>query len=877
MASETAVRRPAEPAAPVAPGAPGGVSAATAFLCAVQQGEFSLSSPLPTNEVLLRALTTLHQSLTSSLLPHGGDGTSDGDAVLRRLNGQRTIASLTRLALHPASSAQYQEMAARVYRECDDGELQRLASCIYGTIDEAQKTITALERYASAMALGSAALEQEAADAPPLTQAEQAITRALAVRQYRVRKAGSAEAEVGALLFRERRHRGRGTRAWEVVRHPVHIEQNYTLASFMHHHLSPTVNAEMSAILGGQLTTGLASAASRNLHVQTNPLLPPLRPHRHGFAFRDGIYIGFMHDGDEHGGAAYEPLWRAYDEGKLDCAPRRLIDASSCARWRDDTRVLMDAFLPYDQVDALLPPSYAVGSFMPYDAAPAMLRDSVATTEWERLRCKYVDYVMACQWGDPMTGDRQRREEHLRRSACCDDLDANGAAVSGVLYAMLGRLFFPANRAESNAEHALNTRLDSWEVAPLLIGRAGSGKSTLGGVVTRYMQPIDVGMLSNRSEENFWGQTLCDKRIVTALELKKSCNFDPAALQMAISGERMSIATKNDRTQDVMWRAPFIFAGNEMPAGWGDSNGAISRRILIFKYDFSRPTRPTAFPGMGGRTVEGELDSLVHNSEECATLLRKMYCAYLTMALSHGDVALYRDRPSPESSAAAIPQQDFAGHALPKAMHMWHEAQRNELNDMRHLLLDGNVWCSMRIDEAAQYLRGRGVADGEARRAASAALHTPFSALCGPRGEATRHVRANTVNDRMRQFTVNAKDLTDALDEHEECGFGYVTVAAGGIETLGRQSEDAAQPYKLLVRARGACVSHAALRSTVRAALHALADRQRDDEMSNALFTLLTLLAGEDGGGPATAAAADDDEPPRQRQRLLDVAAGEFV
>ena len=119
-------------------------------------------------------------------------------------------------------------------------------------------------------------------------------------------------------------------------------------------------------------------------------------------------------------------------------------------------------------------------------------------------------------------------------------------------------------------------------------------------------------MLSNRSEEIFWGQELVNKRLVTAMELKKSCNFDPASLQMAISGEKMSIATKGQSTQDVAWSAPFLFAGNEMPTGWGDSNGAISRRILVFRYEHARPTKATALPELSGRVVEGEIDADVH-------------------------------------------------------------------------------------------------------------------------------------------------------------------------------------------------------------------------------------------------------------------------
>ena len=270
--------------------------------------------------------------------------------------------------------------------------------------------------------------------------------------------------------------------------------------------------------------------------------------------------------------------------------------------------------------------------------------------EWRSLSTPLVDYVMRCQWGDPQVGDRLHREEHLRRSVGCDDLDKNFADISAVLFAFMGRLFFPANRAESNADHPLSSRLDTWEVAPLLLGRAGTGKSTLGGLVTRYMQPMDCGMLSNRSEEIFWGQELVNKRLVTAMELKKSCNFDPASLQMAISGEKMSIATKGQSTQDVAWRAPFLFAGNEMPTGWGDSNGAISRRILVFRYEHARPTKATALPELSGRVVEGEIDADVHATPECAATLRKMYCSYFELAAEFGDVALYRARPAGSAS-----------------------------------------------------------------------------------------------------------------------------------------------------------------------------------------------------------------------------------
>lgn len=803
---------PAAAAAPVV----GGASAApcvAAVLEAVQQGD-AATAPLPPRPLLLGAMTQLLESVRSPLLAGGGAGGDDADAALQRIDPAAAQHRLHRLLVNPDWTQRFMSFAERVFSESpDDAELRRTCSNVFGAMEDALHVARALERWVFTLEQGSAVLDtRDGSDVPNVTRVEQDVVKRLVAQGYRLRKPGAAESEDGALLFAEKRIGAIRTHAWVPVRHPVHHDQKYTLASFVHHHVSANVNAELNSLTGGQVTRGAALIVIKNLHCATIPMLPPIRPHAHGFAFRDGIYIGFIHDGDEHGGEPYAALWRAIESGEVAAGLRGAdFAASPCSRWHSGARVAGDVFLTYDQVGRLLPRAYTVSTFVDHLAAEAMGVGAVAAADWRRLPSRCVDHVMRCQWGDPgiSAADRQRREERLRRYERCGDLDKNFDDVSSVAYAMMGRLFFPANRRESSADHELDSRLDTWEMAPFLKGLAGTGKSTLGGVVTRYLQPTDVGMLSNRSEEMFWGQTLCLKRLVTALELKKNCNFDPAALQMAISGEKMAIATKGENTQDCVWRAPLLFAGNEMPSGWGDSSGALSRRILVFEYQHAVPVRCAA-----EGSPQGEIDALVHATPECAALLRKMYCAYLSMTLRFGDAMLFRERPQRSASAKGLPQEAFDGCPLPKAMHMWHEAKRHALNDMLNFLLDSSVWVVFPAERLRARLLESGIEEDLAEETANLLMVTPFTAVCGGRGAATTHIRNNTVNDAMRRCTINAKDLTAAIDEFDECGMTYDAAGAGATAALGHAVDESGQ-YQLLSTTQGGCVRGAALRRTL--------------------------------------------------------------
>ena len=247
-----------------------------------------------------------------------------------------------------------------------------------------------------------------------------------------------------------------------------------------------------------------------------------------------------------------------------------------------------------------------------------------------------------------------------------------------------GRMFFPNDRysaSESNL-HELNSTLDSWEFAPVMIGKGLTGKSTLGMVVQQFMAPEDVGVLPNKSEEVFGLQSLGDKRALFALEVKKDFNFDTAQLQQMISGEKVSFAQKNRDPMRIHWRAPLMIACNETPDIWDDAQNALSRRFVHVNFAFRVPLEPP--PHI--RSL-GDLQVAIHKSDESLCLLRKMVLSYLDMADLHGgNPNIFAGPLGAQSSPHDIPQADFDPYPLPKPFHVWSHSRRGDMNILRQFL-----------------------------------------------------------------------------------------------------------------------------------------------------------------------------------------------
>jgi energy-coupling factor transporter ATP-binding protein EcfA2 len=141
------------------------------------------------------------------------------------------------------------------------------------------------------------------------------------------------------------------------------------------------------------------------------------------------------------------------------------------------------------------------------------------------------------------------------------------------LYVFLGRLVFD-----------VGTR-DGWQVMMYLKGQAGSGKSTIINSLCKIIyEAADVGIISNNTEKQFGLGSIADKFLVLGPEIKCDFKLEQAEFQSMVSGEAMSVAQKYKNTKEITWKAPLVFAGNEVPA-WVDNAGSLQRRMVIFQFN----------------------------------------------------------------------------------------------------------------------------------------------------------------------------------------------------------------------------------------------------------------------------------------------------
>lgn len=124
--------------------------------------------------------------------------------------------------------------------------------------------------------------------------------------------------------------------------------------------------------------------------------------------------------------------------------------------------------------------------------------------------------------------------------------------------------------------------IDNWQFFFVLIGKAATGKSSLGLVIKEFFNFEDVGLISSNQREAFGAQNLHDKHIFLCFELK--ADFSGIAtcdLQSMTSAEPVSLNVKHkDNLMIEHWTATFLFIGNELCEKWHDNAGNFHRRIL---------------------------------------------------------------------------------------------------------------------------------------------------------------------------------------------------------------------------------------------------------------------------------------------------------
>jgi energy-coupling factor transporter ATP-binding protein EcfA2 len=158
--------------------------------------------------------------------------------------------------------------------------------------------------------------------------------------------------------------------------------------------------------------------------------------------------------------------------------------------------------------------------------------------------------------------------------------DLEGDVLPWILAWALGRPLYDMGVVERHHRNGV-----------LLLGHAGSGKSTVAKLVQRYYTPDDTGQLNSECEPKYALAALSGKYIWFCTEVKKNFQLDVAMMQLMLEGRaRISIQEKHKTARDEEWNIPGLMAGNEIPKNWidGGAGNSLVRRMFIVEF----PNKP---------------------------------------------------------------------------------------------------------------------------------------------------------------------------------------------------------------------------------------------------------------------------------------------
>lgn len=191
-----------------------------------------------------------------------------------------------------------------------------------------------------------------------------------------------------------------------------------------------------------------------------------------------------------------------------------------------------------------------------------------------------------------------------------------------MMYVTVGRLMFDVGH-------------DSYGYVGMIVGAAGTGKSTFCMHLTKLWEADDVGVLSNNCERQFALYPFMDKFLFVAPEVKSDFKLDQAEWQGITTGDPMSCAVKFKAARAVRWKTPGFFAGNQIP-NWVDHGGSVLRRLLIWRFD---------------KRVDKEEGNLPDEMEtELPRFILKSAAGYGQVFRKHGKAALWNWVDGPEKN-----------------------------------------------------------------------------------------------------------------------------------------------------------------------------------------------------------------------------------
>lgn len=230
-----------------------------------------------------------------------------------------------------------------------------------------------------------------------------------------------------------------------------------------------------------------------------------------------------------------------------------------------------------------------------------------------------------------------------------------GAIVKDWAYVFGGRLLYPVNS------------IDTWQVMPMFVGRAGTGKSLILSTWARFFDDADVATIANDVQPLFGLENVWNKFVWMIKEVKHDLKLDQAQLQSMITGEEMSIGRKGKEALQITWKSPGVMAGNEL-ANWTDNSGSMSRRMVLFYFH---------------KKVHQSDPKLAQQlSDELPALLHKCNMAYAEACSLYGHCDIWGRLPDLTERLEQNPNYRESRTILPSYFH----ANKSNLKQQTHLM-----------------------------------------------------------------------------------------------------------------------------------------------------------------------------------------------
>ena len=192
--------------------------------------------------------------------------------------------------------------------------------------------------------------------------------------------------------------------------------------------------------------------------------------------------------------------------------------------------------------------------------------------------------------------------------------------VMNVVYIFIGRLIYEINE------------LDGWQVIFFFQGQAGTGKSTLTlNVCKNLYDEEDCGVISNNIQKKFGLADIVSSLIYVAPEIKRDFSMEQGEFQSIVSGDKVTINIKHQKSEFLNWKIPGIMAGNEVP-DFIDNSGSIQRRIITLKFD--------------KRVKNSDTQLGVKLDREMHAIIKKCNLAYHEAVKSYGNENIWNNIPS---------------------------------------------------------------------------------------------------------------------------------------------------------------------------------------------------------------------------------------